>query len=193
MNKLICYGDSNSYGWDPTLPLGGRYERSWVEHLQELSGVACINQGLPGRRLPTQAAELQALVALLTSLRGDGLMILLGSNNRFLPPYNSPEETAASMDALLLYLRITLPELSLFLVGLPPMQLPSEDSMIWINTVNRYYAELAHAHSLPYFDPLPLGLPLCYDGVHLTAQGQRILAEGIWKAFFPLQQGAIQP
>ena len=27
--KVICYGDSNTYGYDPRDPLGGRYDMPW--------------------------------------------------------------------------------------------------------------------------------------------------------------------
>ena len=33
--KVICYGDSNTYGYDPRLPLGGRYDHPWPELLAE--------------------------------------------------------------------------------------------------------------------------------------------------------------
>lgn len=178
MRKLLCYGDSNTFGWDPRDPLGGRYERPWPSVLQELSGMECVNFGQPGRRIPESYAERDALRRIVKSMAPDAVLILLGTNNRFLPPYDTPEQTAGKMDALLSSLRSAFPSLPLLLLGLPPM----EHNGGWVGAVNTKYATLADQCALPYYDPSPLELPLCFDGLHLTEEGHTLLAEGIWKS-----------
>ena len=180
MNKLFCYGDSNTYGWDPRDPMGGRYDKSWVDYLQELLGVPCVNAGQPGRRIPESPAELNVLRRMVTESGTDAMVILLGTNNRFLPPVTSPAETVRKMEKLLLFLRDSFPDLSLYLPGLPPMTLPGEDSGAWVSEVNRLYAALAEKYALPYFDPLPLELPLCFDGIHLTEDAHKLLGTALY-------------
>ena len=178
MRKLLCYGDSNTFGWDPCDPLGGRYEHPWPSLLQELSGMECVNFGQPGRRIPESYAELGALRHIVQSLAPDAVLILLGTNNRFLPPYDSPKQTAGKMDALLSFLRSAFSPLPLLLIGLPPM----EEHKSWVKAVNAEYAALADQYALLCYDPSPLELPLCFDGLHLTEEGHTMLAEGIWKS-----------
>lgn len=189
MNKLYCYGDSNTFGWDPRDPLGGRYDKSWVDILQELSGIPCKNKGRPGRRIPESEAELHTLRRVVTESGADAMLILLGTNNRFLPPISSPEETAQKMESLLIFLRESFPGLSLYLLGLPPMELPGEESGDWVREVNRLYAALAEKYALPYYDPTPLKLPLCFDGLHLTEDAHRLLAEGIHRSGILTKRG----
>ena len=43
--KVICFGDSNTYGYDPRGPFGSRYDRPWPDLLAELTGWQVINQG----------------------------------------------------------------------------------------------------------------------------------------------------
>ena len=178
MNRLLCCGDSNTFGWDPRDPLGGRYRRAWPPVLQELAGVVCINQGLPGRRIPENSAALDALRGIVESISPDAMLILLGTNNRYLPPYDTAEQTAGKMDGLLAFLRKAFPSLPLLLLGLPPMDNNGE----WVKAVNVKYAELAKKYALPYYDPSPLDLPLCFDGLHLTEEGHVMLAQGIYES-----------
>ncbi len=182
MNKLFCYGDSNTFGWDPTDPLGARYDRPWVAVLQELSGIECLNKGRPGRRLPESRSEFDTLSRVVAQSGADALLILLGTNNRFLAPTDEPETAAAKMDTLLAFLRSEFPAMALYLIGLPPMRLPGSDCEGWVREVNGLYEALARKYALPFFDPTPLDLPLCFDGLHLTEEGHRRLAEGLWQS-----------
>lgn len=46
--RVCCFGDSNTYGYDPRSFLGGRYaaENRWVDILQSKTGWEIINQGM---------------------------------------------------------------------------------------------------------------------------------------------------
>ena len=52
--RVICYGDSNTYGYDPRSYIGGRYPASnpWVDLLAEKTGWEVMNRGLNGREIP---------------------------------------------------------------------------------------------------------------------------------------------
>ena len=51
---LICYGNSNTFGYDPRSWLGDRYapEDRWVDILGKNTGWDVRNQGMNGRRIP---------------------------------------------------------------------------------------------------------------------------------------------
>ena len=61
MKKILFYGDSNTYGYDPAGFMGGRYPRQerWTtilqKNLQETWQIAA--DGMPGRALPTSVYE----------------------------------------------------------------------------------------------------------------------------------------
>ena len=52
--NVICFGDSNTYGYDPRGSFGGRYDADsrWVDILAaETSWIVC-NMGQNGREIP---------------------------------------------------------------------------------------------------------------------------------------------
>ena len=52
--RILCFGDSNTYGFDPRSCLGDRYpaEIRWPERLAAVSGWQGRNVGLNGREIP---------------------------------------------------------------------------------------------------------------------------------------------
>ena len=55
--KVICFGDSNTYGHDPRSWLGGRYDADsrWVDLLAAGTGWTVRNLGQNGREIPPAA------------------------------------------------------------------------------------------------------------------------------------------
>ena len=62
--RLLCFGDSNTYGYDPRSYAGDRYppESRWTDLLAEISGWEVVNMGLNGREIPTGTGELAGMV-----------------------------------------------------------------------------------------------------------------------------------
>ena len=59
MNTIWCFGDSNTYGYDPRGFFGGRYDAPWPELLEEKTGFEVINDGRNGRMMPVREYELR--------------------------------------------------------------------------------------------------------------------------------------
>ena len=60
--KLLCFGDSNTYGYDPRSFLDDRYpaEVRWTDALARDTGWTVLNMGQNGREIPCQPAEERA-------------------------------------------------------------------------------------------------------------------------------------
>lgn len=58
--KIVCFGDSNTYGYDPRSYLGGRYPESvrWTG-LLKATGWEVWNEGEKGRSIPRSGEEIQ--------------------------------------------------------------------------------------------------------------------------------------
>ena len=65
MKKLLCFGDSNTYGYDPRSYIGERYPADvrWTGLLG--SSYTVVNAGQNGRGIPRRAAETSAVRDLL--------------------------------------------------------------------------------------------------------------------------------
>ena len=73
--KVICFGDSNTYGYDPRGYFGGRYDADsrWVDILAVETGWTVYNMGQNGREIPSAAPAFPA--------NTDLLIIMLGTND----------------------------------------------------------------------------------------------------------------
>ena len=70
--KVICFGDSNTYGYDPRGYFGGRYDADsrWVDILAANTGWTIYNMGQNGREIPSAAPNLPADTNLLIVMLG---------------------------------------------------------------------------------------------------------------------------
>ena len=64
---VICYGDSNTYGFDPRMGCPERLPRRvrWTGRLDALPGLRIINEGMNGREIPHTAAAFSYLDRIL--------------------------------------------------------------------------------------------------------------------------------
>ena len=91
--KVICFGDSNTYGYDPRGYFGGRYDADsrWVDILAAQTGWTISNMGQNGREIPSSSPTFPDDT--------DPLIVMLGTND--LLQGRSPEQTAERMERFL--------------------------------------------------------------------------------------------
>lgn len=175
--KVICYGDSNTYGFDPRSFFGSRYEASWPELLAQQTGWQVINQGENGREIPKSPVSF--------SEDTDLLILMLGTNDLLLS--RTPEATAQRMAQFLTSLGFGRDKI--LLLAPPPMALGE-----WVPdaTLIRYAQALADCYEALAsnlgirFARIDCGGAMAYDGVHLTPEGHRIFANNL---YYYLQNG----
>ena len=65
--NVICFGDSNTYGYDPRGYFGGRYDADcrWVDILATETGWTFYNMGQNGREIPSADPDFPADTDLL--------------------------------------------------------------------------------------------------------------------------------
>ena len=70
--KVICFGDSNTFGYDPRSYFGGRYDgdNRWVDILAVKTGWKVCNMGVNGREIPSSAPQFPADTDLLIVMLG---------------------------------------------------------------------------------------------------------------------------
>ena len=167
--KIICFGDSNTWGYDPRGYFGGQYDHPWPELLAERLGCTVINWGENGREIPASAVDFPA--------DADFLIMMLGTND--LLQGASPETVIGRMERFVK----PLAQEKLLLIAPPPMvwgdwvqdQGLIDDSV----TLTDLYRELAGKLGIRFADAGQWGVKLAYDGVHFTEEGSRAFAEGL--------------
>jgi len=171
--NVICFGDSNTYGYDPCSWLGERYDANsrWVDILAAETGWSVRNMGVNGREIPGTAPAFPPDT--------DLLIIMLGSND--LLQGRSPEETAGKLERFLSAL--SLPREKVLLITPPTMRrgewVPDQQLVDDSRTFARCCQALAGRLGIRFADAGNWDIPLTYDGVHFTEQGHRTFAAGL--------------
>ena len=176
--KLICFGDSNTYGYDPCSYLGGRYTRDsrWVDIIRSKTGWAVENMGENGREIPRGPLPFPS--------DADMLIIMLGTND--LLQGRVPRTVAGDMERFIQ--TIALARDKILLIAPPPMvwgQWVQSAELIRASfDLAQAYKELAGRLGLRFADAGQWRIELAYDGVHFTAQGHQAFAAGLLKEIF---------
>lgn len=175
--KLWCFGDSNTYGYDPCGFFGGRYSAPWPELLAEKTGFQVVNDGKNGRMIPEREYEILQFRRDAERVNADALIVMLGTND--LLEGATAGEVAARMEAFLN--RCDMPQT--LLIGPPPMKrgawVPDDGLVEESKALSRQYEALAKRRGLPYADAGEWDIELAYDGVHFTEEGHTRFAGGL--------------
>ena len=178
--RILCFGDSNTYGYDPRGLFGDRYGAGdrWVDLLAKQTGHECINAGANGREIPRNPYALR-LLAEHTPV--DIFLVMLGTND--LLQGASAKEAADRMEA---FLNPLLPQCKqILLVAAPSMKRGA-----WVTTdalvaesihLAEEYHLLAEKLKITFVDTRHWNIELTFDGVHFAEEGHHAFAENLGK------------
>ena len=181
--KILCFGDSNTYGYDPRSFFGGQYpaQHRWVDLLAEKMDCKAVNAGENGREIPRREGELQRFDLMLSNQKPlDLLIIMLGGND--LLQGNSVEAVAQQMESFLT--RIPLEKTKIVLIG-PPRMKPGA----WITDdrlledcvrLNAAYRTVAEKLGVRFIDATDWDIDVTFDGVHYSEKGHQTFAEQLF-------------
>ena len=171
--RVVCFGDSNTHGYDPRSCLDGRYDGDsrWVDILAAQTGWTVDNWGENGREIPQTPPVFP---------KDTGFLILMLGTNDLLQG-RSPQQAAEKLEGFLTGLPFAKEQV--LLIAPPPLALGEwvrdrrmlEDSREFC----RLCGELAARRGIAFADAGKWGISLAYDGVHFTAQGHRAFAAGL--------------
>ena len=176
--KILCFGDSNTYGYDPRSCFGGQYpaECRWVDILANRLNCTVINAGENGREIPRREMEFNRFTRLLGAYQPvDLLIVMLGTND--LLQGNTTPAVAERMERFLE--QIDLERSKILLMTPPPMKLggwvPEQVLVDRSRELSSLYRVLSERLGIRYTDAVDV--PLAYDGVHMTEGGHIAFAE----------------
>ena len=178
--RILCFGDSNTYGYDPRSFFGDRYdaEDRWVDLLAKQPGHDCINAGANGREIPRNPYVLRLLSE---HAPVDIFLAMLGTND--LLQGATAKEAASQMEAFLTPL---LPHCKqILLVAPPPMKrgawVPTDELVAASVQLAEEYKLLAEKLNIPFVDTRHWNIELTFDGVHFAEEGHHTFAENLRK------------
>ncbi len=182
MKRLLCLGDSNTFGYDPRSYFGSRYPADvrWTGLLRGM-GWEVADCGQNGLSIPREA-QLPAVADLLRRVgRVDAVTVMLGSND--LLGGASAEETAARMETLLRFVTEHADGARVVLLAPPPMK-PGD----WVRDralieaserLAALYRQAADRLGAAFADAGEWDVALAFDGVHFLPEGHAAFARGL--------------
>lgn len=170
--KVICFGDSNTYGFDPRSFFGSRYsaENRWTNILAAQTGWTVYNQGINGREIPREHIMFDTDI--------DLLIVMLGTND--LLQGRTSHETTLRMERFLEINSFS----RLLLIAPPPLQ-PGE----WVSErriidesvkLAKLYRELSDKYKVSFADAGEWNVEVLFDGVHFSEKGHHAFAKGLF-------------
>ncbi len=196
MNKLILYGDSNTYGYDPRGFIGMRYpaEIRWADLIsRSLEGkFLVVNEGMNGRPLPQLPGD-EAFLEVLTRDLGDGdiLLMMLGINDILLTNRPDAEIAIRKMESLLSYLKLVDAPYRLIVVGPPYIGTPDGEMHRYYDEsrkMNKGFGRLCEARGVDYIDAAEWNIPLAFDLAHFSEAGHSLFAKRLLEAMDELKE-----
>lgn len=177
--RIICFGDSNTYGYDPRSYFGSRYDAPWPEQLAHLTGWSVVNAGANGRTIPRQAYDIHLVHELYARQPINCFIVMLGTNDLL---QGADAETVTSrMEHFLTGLSLSSKQL--FLVAPPPMRagewVTEERLLRTSQALAEHYKRLAKTLDIGFADAGEWSIDLTFDGVHFTEEGHRAFVDGI--------------
>lgn len=182
--RVLCFGDSNTYGYDPCSCVGSRYgvQDRWPDILAAEAGLDVINAGENGREVPRHSFELSSVLQLIERHTPDVLLVMLGTND--LLQRASPSQIAQRMETFLKFLFPLCPRV--LLVAPPALKrgawVPTDALVEASIQLGKEYAALAEKLGISYADASRWDFQLTFDGVHLTEEDHHQFATNIKKA-----------
>ena len=178
--RILCFGDSNTYGYDPRGFFVDRYGAGnrWVDLSAKQTGHKVINAGTNGQEIPRNPYALRLLTE---HAPVDIFLVMLGTND--LLQGASAKESADRMEA---FLNQLLPHCKqILLVAPPPMKrgawVTSDELMAESINLAEEYKLLAETLNIPFVDTRHWNIDLTFDGVHFTESGHHTFAENLGK------------
>lgn len=176
--KVVCFGDSNTFGYDPCARCGEPYDHRWTEILAEKTRWQVINQGVNGREVPVDPVDIPADI--------DLFLVMLGTND--LLQLDTPEAASERMEHFL-----SGGDPDKLVVIAPPPMIPGEwvqDEELIADSIRlaELYKALCTRLSILFLNAGDWNVPLSYDGVHFTREGQAVFAEGLYNALCVIRQ-----
>ena len=186
MKQLYIYGDSNTYGFDPTDFFEARYplEVIWTNRVKEALYDEWILHvdGVNGRTIPDHVREFERVSAWIGKAeRIDLFAIMLGSNDYLNMPRPDEAVVAKKMHRALERISGTIAPEKILLIAPPVMRMIGGNGFPGVDTsdgrLSVAYRQAAEQLGCQFLDTVPWNVPLAADGVHLSEDGHKVFAE----------------
>ncbi len=192
MRKIVFFGDSNTYGYEPSEVMPGRYpaEVRWVDRFAGQLGKEwqVISNGLNGRKIPDvrHTYQQEPVLRMIKEAGEAGILaVMLGTNDLVLTYTADAEVPIAKMNRFLAFVTEHMDPERLLIIA--PVYIGSSNAGIqflsdWYKEsikMNEGFRTLSAKYGNRFVDAGKWGIELAYDYVHFSSSGHLQFAEHI--------------
>ena len=182
MRRIMFYGDSNTYGYDPADMEERRYPKAerWTTLLQERLGASweVMPAGMNGRKLPNLKYDRERIEGLLGMLTADDIFaVMLGTNDILMTIGPDAREPVLKMQAFLEYLTGRRDPSGILVIAPPWCGTQAVKSPVMAAyrrecaKMNGGFRELSERFGVLFADAEDWQIGLSPDLVHFSAEG----------------------
>ncbi len=196
MKKILCFGDSNTWGHNPID--GSRLAKPWPLLVQEsLCEYEIIADGVCGRTtaydIPNECGKngLQSFEEYIEKNNGaDMLIVMLGTNDTLNFFRKNAQESAENIRGYIRLWKASFPHSHVLIIS--PIhitnyamrhpvfsQLYSHDSIVASHRFANAYEQLAREEDVYFLDASLYAEPSDADGIHMAPEAHESLAEAV--------------
>lgn len=198
MKQILCFGDSNTHGFDAMTCGRYDYHTRWTGLVNEALGERALicEAGLNGRTCGFEDPEVSGRNGLMylncelkTHKPLDAVVLMLGTNDCKAYYHADGAEIARQMEKLIRMVQTFSywegEETKILLVSPVPLDENcvggdfDGQSVETARSLGEYYRRLAEKWNIAFADAGEWGVQLDFDGTHFTPQGHRRFAEKI--------------
>ena len=192
MRKILFYGDSNTYGYDPADFYGNRFPKRerWTTILQLFLGDEweVVPEGMNGRQIPNLTYDAGWVLRLLERLSEEDIFsVMLGTNDLLLTMDPDAGEAIRKMQIFLDFLTENVTPSHILLIA-PPYVGGSgvRDPLYRMfyeenRRMNEGFRLLAEPRGILFADAATWNIELAADWVHFSRYGHQQFAEELYR------------
>lgn len=185
--RLVFYGDSNTYGYDPRDFSGWRYpaDSIWVSLVAEAlrDEFDVENEGVNGRRIPV--ARLYSYDAeLIRSLsENDIFAVMLGTNDILMNIEPDADRAIEAMDEFIKFITEQEHHPEILIIAPPCIGQENDADPIFLRfyrecvKMNEGFRRIAERRKTAFADASHWGIEMSFDRCHFSEEGHRIFAK----------------
>ena len=182
IKRILCIGDSNTWGYDPRSYFGSQYPADvrWTGLLEQ-AGIQVVNCGENGLAIPSEAYFPITQRLIRSRLPVDVITVMLGCND--LLESAEADEAAERMKRFLPCVQAAAPDARIILIAPPVLKegtwVQSPGLIGQASRLSALYRELAAETGVSFADADGWNVELTFDGVHFSPAGHRAFAKGL--------------
>ena len=175
--RILCIGDSNTYGYDPRSCFGSRYpaEIRWTCRLENYDVINC---GMNGLQIPVDG---KPFTDLIQSKSPDLVLVMLGSNDLL----EGADAATAGRRMELFLAAVQEAGARIFLIAPPVMRqgdwVQNTELIKESEKLGSLYREVAESTGILFADAEEWNVGLAFDGIHFSPEGHAAFASGLSK------------